>query len=373
MPGLLGSFRPPCAAGGLYLGKEGVLFGKVSAPFGKVNAPFAVVSAHLRVVNAHLGVVGAPFAKVGTLFPRVNRCLIAKSPKHPLIAMKRTLTLSLTAAIGCLLVTGYHSAHAAPTGVGIQFGQFSIPGYPNNLTPGYQTAPSGTLSDSRGYASSTSSGSSNAFAGFGALSVTVQHVSMDATLLNAFIYASAYFADTVTINAPGLTGQSGSLTYSFTLDGPLTANGATVDQEVFVDYGWGADAGDGSIPSMNFYFDFNGMRSLTGFSGGTNGLFVGVEQTETINFTYGTPFDFWLNIRARSDITTSEPGSVSATLSLTDWSGFENLMVGGSPVANATVTSVSGNDWTQPVPEPSTAALLVAGCGLAMAHRRRRR
>jgi hypothetical protein len=120
---------------------------------------------------------------------------------------------------------------------------------------------------------------------------------------------------------------------------------------------------------MNSYADFNGMRSLTGFNGGSNGLFIGVEQTRTINFTYGTPFDFWLNVRLRTDIITSEPGSVSATISLTNWSGFENVTTGGSPVTNATFSSASGTDWTQPVPEPSSALLLLSGTAVFLRRR----
>jgi hypothetical protein len=142
--------------------------------------------------------------------------------------------------LACALAFSINPAEAAPVGIGIQFGQFGISGYPNNVTPGYQTSATGTLSDGRTYASPLSGGSTNASVGFAALTLSAQHTSLDAALSNPFTYVSAYFADTVTIDAPGLAGLPGSLTYSFTLDGPLVANGAATDQEIYVDYGWGA-------------------------------------------------------------------------------------------------------------------------------------
>ncbi|MEW6303599.1 MAG: hypothetical protein AB1705_09025 [Verrucomicrobiota bacterium] len=237
-----------------------------------------------------------------------------------------------------ILALGGHRALAAGVGMGVQLGQFGIAGFAGNLTPGYQTVTSGTLSADRAY----TQGSTGAFSAYGALTVRASYVSPDTTLTTHFARAAAYFADTVTIDAPGLTGQTGTLTFSYRLDGPLVANGpGGIDQQVKVYHGWGSDAGDGTVPSMNGYTDFNAMRSWSGWNGGSFGVFVGTMQTNTITFTYGQPFDFWLNIAVQTEIIISEPGNASAVFSLSNWSGFKGLPDG------ATVTSASGTDWTK--------------------------
>lgn len=231
-------------------------------------------------------------------------------------------------------------ARGGVVGVGTQLGQFGIAGHASNLTPGYQTAESGSRSEGRPYAQ----GSISSFAAHGALTVTAQYVSPDSALGTHFARASAYFADTVTIDAPGLTGQTGHLSFCYRLDGPWAASGPDgIDQQVKVHYGWGSDAGDGTIPSMNSYFDINSMRSWSGRSGGSFGVFVGTSQTNTIQFTYGQPFDFWLNIAVQTEIIGSEPGNASAVFSLSHWSGFKGLPDG------AAVSSASGADWTKAV------------------------
>jgi hypothetical protein len=48
------------------------------------------------------------------------------------------------------------------------------------------------------------------------------------------------------------------------------------------------------------------------------------------------------------------------------WNGISGVESGGQPVDDYTVTSESGTDWTQPVPEPGATALaLVAIAALA--------
>jgi hypothetical protein len=124
----------------------------------------------------------------------------------------------------------------------------------------------------------------------------------------------------------------------------LTASGADgIDQQVKVYYGWGSDAGDGTIPSMNSYYDMNSMRSWSGWSGGSFGVFMGTSQTNALEFTYGQPFDFWLHIAVQTEIVGSEPGDVSAVFSLSNWSGFKGLPDGMA------ISSGSGADWTKPV------------------------
>lgn len=162
----------------------------------------------------------------------------------------------------------------------------------------------------------------------------------------------SYFADTVTIDAPGRTGQAGTFTVSFTFDGSYDAN-LWFDTYASVFCGFGTDAGDGTIPNMvsasNYGLDngftFRGNDTYS-FGFGYN-MFLGEEQTATISFTFGQPFDFWLRLGGRIHVSEADPGDARLVVSLVKWSGIKTITAGGAPVADANVSSASTTNWTQ--------------------------
>ncbi|MES1181110.1 MAG: hypothetical protein ABUL66_04540, partial [Verrucomicrobiota bacterium] len=115
--------------------------------------------------------------------------------------------------------------------------------------------------------------------------------------------------------------------------------------------GFGIDAGDGTIPNMDSTsvngFGYRGNDTHS-FGFGTT-MFLGEEQTQTLTFTFGQPFDFWLKLGARMHIVETELNDVRLAVSLVQWSGLKNITAGGLPETNATASSLSGTNWTQSV------------------------
>lgn len=241
-----------------------------------------------------------------------------------------------------LLLLPLNSAFADGIGTRVQAGHFGIDGQAHDYNPPYQT---GTWSRSYPY------GSISATAGTGTLSVVGSYSSPDINNNgNADLKMNSYFADTVTIDAPGQTGQPGTFTVAYVFDGSYDAN-EYFDTYVSVNCDFGIDAGDGTIPDMNSAagngFSYRGNDTYSFGFGAT--LFLGEEQTQTLAFTFGQPFDFWMKLGARLHITESEPGDVRVAVSLVKWTGLNNITAGGLPVTNATVSSISETNWTQAV------------------------
>lgn len=235
-----------------------------------------------------------------------------------------------------------NSAFAEVIGTRVQLAHFGIEGQGHDYTPPFQHGAS-----SRSYPY----GSISATAGSGTLSIVGQYASPDNNLYgNADFKLNSYFADTVTIDAPGQTGQQGTFTVSYVFDGSYDANDY-FDTRVSINCAFGIDAGDGTIPNMDLAFS-NGFTyrgdDTYSFDFG-NTLFLGEEQMQTLAFTFGQPFDFWMKLGARFHILESEPGDVRVAVSLVKWSGITNIKAGGVPVADATFSSVSGTNWTQTV------------------------
>lgn len=241
-----------------------------------------------------------------------------------------------------LLFPPLNSALAEVIGTRVQLAHFGIEGQGNDYTPQFQHGAS-----SRSYPY----GSISATAGSGTLSIVGQYASPDNNGYgNADFKLNSYFADTVTIDAPGQTGQQGTFTVSYVFDGSYDANDY-FDTWVAINCAFGIDAGDGTIPNMDSTvgngFSYRGNDTYSfGFG---NTLFLGEEQTQTLVFTFGQPFDFWMKLGARLHILESEPGDVRVAVSLVKWSGITNIKAGGAPVADATFSSVSGTNWTQAV------------------------
>ena len=239
-----------------------------------------------------------------------------------------------------------HLALAEVIGTHVQLGHFGLDTYNpiHDFSPAFQHGAQG-----RTYPY----GSSAATAGAGTLSLSGQYTSIDYNPYgNADLKLNSYFADTVTIDAPGRTGQAGTFTVSFTFDGSYDAN-LWFDTTASITCGFGTDAGDGTIPNMSSAGNYGLENGFTYRGDNTYGfgfgftMFLGQEQTATIPFTFGQPFDFWLRLGARLHISESEPGDARLAVSLVKWSGLKNIAAGGAPVIDATISSVSTTNWMQ--------------------------
>ncbi len=245
-----------------------------------------------------------------------------------------------------LLILPLSSALAEVIGSRVQLGHFGIEGQAHDYSPLFQNGP---------HARSYPSGSISATAGVGVLSIAGQYASVDnGSYGTADLKLNSYFADTVTIEAPGRAGQSGTFTVSFTFDGSYDAN-LWWDTRASLVYGFGTDAGDGTIPSMSSASNY-GLDNAFSYRGDDtygygfgNYMFLGTEQTGTFAFTYGQPFDLWLRLGASLHISESDPGDTRMAVSLVKWSGLSNITAGGTPAADVTVSSVNGANWTQSV------------------------
>lgn len=238
-----------------------------------------------------------------------------------------------------------HSALAEVIGTRVQLGHFGIPGEAHDYTPPFQHG-----AWNRSYAN----GSTSATAGPGTLSIAGRYTSPANIPGTHYLRLNSYFADTMTIDAPGRTGQQGSFTVSYIFDGSYDANGY-FNNKVSINCNFGTDAGDGTIPDMSSAnnngiangFTYRGDDTY-GFAFGFT-MFLGQEQTATLAFTYGQPFDFWLRLGAQLTTYADTPGDTKLAISLVKWSGIQNIMAGGTAVADATTSSVSGTNWTQSV------------------------
>lgn len=244
----------------------------------------------------------------------------------------------------------FNSAFAEVIGTRVQLGDFGVVGHPeNDYSPPFQNGANG-----RSYAS----GSTSATAGSGTLSIAGQYVSPHNNGTgNGDFKLNSYFADTVTIDAPGRTGQQGNFTVSYIFEGSYDANDY-FDASVILNCAFGIDEGDGIIPNMETTvlngFTYRGNDTHSFSSGAT--MFLGEEQTQTLAFTFGQPFDFWLRLGARMHVVETELNDVRLAVSLVKWSGLNNVTAGGSPVDDATISSLSGTNWTQSVTSSLPAA-----------------
>jgi hypothetical protein len=282
-----------------------------------------------------------------------------------------TPRLRTTAAILCFAVLGGLSAHAATIGTKARTGTTSFLTHPSTYS-----SPFVDSSSSKGFAH----GQLFAAAGIGSLQVDLDWQVPKTAPIYGTVYmrAGAYFADTITINAPGMTGQAGTAKVRFTLDGPLFAAGHYSDS-VRAAYSFGTDpVGDGTISDSLFVYSHNGYDA-TGFNPGSVGLFQGTLIENSINFTFGTPFDMFLAIETSAQIINStnpgdydgRPGTFSAHLALTYFSGITDIRSNDVPVSSASAPGTSGAEWTT-VPEPASVGMIGIGAALLLGRRRRK-
>jgi hypothetical protein len=188
--------------------------------------------------------------------------------------------------------------------------------------------------------------------------------------------SSASFRDDWTFDAEGLAGTAGTAVVRFTIDGTLTA----IPQGTPT-YTWQANS---TYANANYTFGANNPTSVTksqrlygdGRTSGT--MFLGIEQTHVLNFTFGqTLEDVKLQITTYTLAAGSYGYSSTTTADLShtaNWGGIVEVRdSNGDLVTNYSFTSASGTDFTQPIPEPGTCVLLILGGLVFNAARARRR
>jgi hypothetical protein len=278
------------------------------------------------------------------------------------------LSIAFLLAIGC-------SARAGT--------EVSVMVYGQSPTYGRTTQSSGPLSRSLSGTVGEGTSEARASASFGELKVYAEnHVNIAGSgpfYPSYYTSAEAYFRDTLTIDAPGLTGQSGTVNVKFTLEGDLSMSAR-------------GDASLSSTPedyssTFTYYFQKIGYGNLsqgtqTEFFDGTVTAdnhsfsiapFLNTELTIAVPFTYGTPFDVKLTIQAASYAKTQYGGDGIADAEHTvTWGGFASVLdSGANTVTNYSTSSDSGVNYAAPVPEPATAGLLMFGMAGLLSRRRR--
>lgn len=193
--------------------------------------------------------------------------------------------------------------------------------------------------------------------------------------------------DRILISNPELNGTKGVFTASFAIDGTtgLGVNGfaglgdfdilsAFVEWEAFI----GVSA-DGEV------YDANGWLGGTYYDSFTNEVVydgdpLNALQTEiSFEFTYGEEFYMMTSLGVRgffSYLSFEDPvaGSASGSVDLSHtatWQGMKIYDAEGNEVTDFDLTSLSGTDWSKPVPEPVTMAALAIGVAGLLRKRRK--
>lgn len=221
------------------------------------------------------------------------------------------------------------------------------------VNAGFFSSPNGSLTYSN-FASSA----------YGVLNVASQSSFSLVNATQAWAYGFAGFEDTLTINFPGLTGQTGQLLMGYTLDGFISGSGVSTNFLLVVSRVIHAAGACNSVTVQCF----NDI-----YTDDVAGTFV-----HPFTFTFGTPFDLVFDLQASTGTLNVVGGGYSIATRSGQGSGnvdFTNTFVltkltvkdqDGNLVPGATFTAQSGTLYTsngvvQPVPEPTSLALLFVG------------
>jgi hypothetical protein len=161
--------------------------------------------------------------------------------------------------------------------------------------------------------------------------------------------------DMITINAPGLNGTAGFIDFSLSLHGTLSAS--TGNSQV----GSGNAGYSLDISFDNVTTSFGGSQAP---GGPPNGDLLPLDAS-ILNqaFTFGVPFRLEVDLGAGAgsgcDGNCFQAVGEANLQDTLNWGGISEVRdVNGDSVTSFTLSSDSGTDWTQPIPEPSVVTLI---------------
>lgn len=173
----------------------------------------------------------------------------------------------------------------------------------------------------------------------------------------------ATWQDDVTINAPGMTGQSGSMTVRYQIDGSLSFT-STASAEAH--YAFQVNKG-AVIESA-----FSGNYQIGVGSSGSN--FLNQEISSTFGIKFGEERRWTFSVQGVGTVL-GIANDAAAVANLEDtgrWLGIAEVRdAAGNSVSDFSVASASGTDWARAVPKPSMLMAGLLGAGLLLLARGR--
>ncbi len=181
--------------------------------------------------------------------------------------------------------------------------------------------------------------------------------------------AAATFSDTLTATSPLAASRSaGSVRYQFRVDGSMSSLGAPAPFFFGENYAvLDVQQGNGPVfEVLNAHVRRGGLGTISnaappaGWATSTGNLSgSSVFRSVALPMVWGQPWDVKVGLLAWSYGTADNQFLNTATLS-----GFEFFDANGIAVNDFSVSSASGTNYLNPVPEPSAAALLLMGIAL---------
>jgi hypothetical protein len=215
----------------------------------------------------------------------------------------------------------------------------------------------------------------DADADVGAFSARAEYVRTGTDPIDdASTYGRAQFRDTIVLSSPGLEGQSVTIRALAFVNGVLDVTG-TGEAGV----GLGILVSPGGSSQLLFEECRIGVACFGSFD--PYPRFVSEVVEVSFDVVVGGSVTFGLSLTAsagHSGILIDAPGSALSSFGAAGdvgWGGISGVEQDGTPVPSFTITSESGTDWTQPVPEPgaaSSAAAAALALGALSPLRRRR-
>jgi hypothetical protein len=210
----------------------------------------------------------------------------------------------------------------------------------------------------------TSAITGSALATFGQLSL-INNVSIpDGNGEQGHSTISSSWVDSVLISSPGLDGTTGTLNAVVYLTVDYSRIGTP--QQYLYDL-LAVEIGDGSPTTSYAHVQYDYGVGLPVTASPIN---------FSIEFTFGEAFNFNVSLLSMLMLNANNGDGATVTTDVNlDWGGVVSVQNASSqPLAPGTftMTSESGTDWLQAVPEPSTALLVLGAVGLAGLRRQMR-
>lgn len=176
---------------------------------------------------------------------------------------------------------------------------------------------------------------------------------------------SALFVEAITINAPGRTGQNGTLTFKVDIHGSLAAAYRGVGPEsIFTTRSYASTSfkvltvNAGVRDDLERHYP-DGTTTIGGL------LFLNRLETIAVPFVYGTTFEMQVllsaSVNSRTEFGADCISDIGDTL---EWGGIVSVSDSGSnPVTNYTMTTGSGTDYSAPILDTPILKLVVLSPG----------